>query len=107
MTMIIAVISQKGGTGKTTTILNLAVSAMQDGKRVVIADLDPQASATTWYRLRSGGVEQEPIDALVFGGRNEVPQSGRVRRMHQQRFVLADKPLLVQICYSQRSATYY
>ncbi len=52
MTTVIAVISQKGGTGKTTTILNLAVSAMHDGKRVVIADLDPQASATAWYRLR-------------------------------------------------------
>jgi chromosome partitioning protein len=53
MSTIVAVISQKGGTGKTTAVLNLAVSAMQDGKRVVIADLDPQASATTWYRLRS------------------------------------------------------
>lgn len=53
MATILAVISQKGDTGKTTTLLNLAVAAAHDGKRVVIADLDPQASATTWYRLRA------------------------------------------------------
>jgi chromosome partitioning protein len=51
-TTILSVISQKGGTGKTTAVINFAVAAMQANKRVVIADLDPQASATTWYRLR-------------------------------------------------------
>jgi chromosome partitioning protein len=53
VTTIIAVISQKGGTGKTTAAINLAVTAAQDGKRVVIADLDPQASATGWFNLRA------------------------------------------------------
>lgn len=53
MVTIIAVISQKGGTGKTTTAINLAVAAAEDGKRVVIADLDPQASATGWFNLRA------------------------------------------------------
>jgi chromosome partitioning protein len=48
----IAVISQKGGSGKTTFALNLAVAAAQDGKRVLIVDLDPQASVTKWYEAR-------------------------------------------------------
>lgn len=52
-TITLAVISQKGGTGKTTAVINFAVAATRAGKRVVIADLDPQASATTWYRLRA------------------------------------------------------
>jgi len=52
MPTVIAVISQKGGSGKTTAALNLAVAAHQDGKAVVIVDLDPQASATYWYRAR-------------------------------------------------------
>jgi chromosome partitioning protein len=48
----IAVISQKGGTGKTTTILNLAAAAYMEGKSVLIVDLDQQASATQWHAAR-------------------------------------------------------
>jgi chromosome partitioning protein len=51
-TRVIAVISQKGGGGKTTTVVNLAVAARQDGEKTVVADLDPQASATAWSRVR-------------------------------------------------------
>lgn len=44
----IAVISQKGGAGKTTIAVHLAVCAEQHGHRVVLFDLDPQASAAKW-----------------------------------------------------------
>lgn len=44
----LALISQKGGTGKTTLALNLAVAAELSGTSTVIIDLDPQASAKTW-----------------------------------------------------------
>ncbi|TAN40133.1 MAG: ParA family protein [Nitrospirae bacterium] len=53
MTKIIAVISQKGGSGKTTALLNLAVAAHRDGRAVLVVDLDPQASATLWHRARA------------------------------------------------------
>jgi chromosome partitioning protein len=49
---IIAVESQKGGSGKTTTTLNLAVAAGLAGKTVVVIDLDPQASAAGWKDSR-------------------------------------------------------
>ncbi len=50
---IITVHSQKGGSGKTTLSLNLAIAAARAKSQVVIIDLDPQQSAFRWSRLRS------------------------------------------------------
>ena len=49
----LALISQKGGSGKTTISLNLAIAATLKGKSAVVIDLDPQQSAARWARLRS------------------------------------------------------
>jgi chromosome partitioning protein len=49
---VLSLVSQKGGVGKTTLATALAVAATQDGKRVVMMDLDPQASATFWMDTR-------------------------------------------------------
>ena len=54
----ISIVSQKGGTGKTTVALSLAVEAVGHGLSVVVADLDPQASACEWADLRT---ESEPV----------------------------------------------
>ena len=47
-------LSQKGGSGKTTLSINLAIAGTLKGKSVVVIDLDPQQSAARWARLRSG-----------------------------------------------------
>lgn len=49
---MIALVSQKGGVGKTTLATALAVAAHRDGRRPVLVDLDPQASTTFWMDTR-------------------------------------------------------
>jgi chromosome partitioning protein len=49
----IAILSQKGGSGKTTLAIHLAVAAAEAGLAAMIADLDPQASASMWHKARA------------------------------------------------------
>lgn len=53
----IALMNQKGGSGKTTTAVNLAAALAEHGKRVLVLDLDPQASASAWFGVMDGGRE--------------------------------------------------
>jgi len=63
-TKVLAVLSQKGGSGKTTLTLHLAVIAQAAGLRTVLVDCDPQRSAAGWWRARTPDtpelVETEP-----------------------------------------------
>ena len=58
----IAIISQKGGTGKTTLAIHLAVSASRAGLVSLVVDTDPQATASTWHSWRGDNSEPDVID---------------------------------------------
>lgn len=51
----IAIVNQKGGTGKTTTTVSLGAALAERGRRVLLIDLDPQHSTTTWLAVEDVG----------------------------------------------------
>lgn len=83
----IALIAQKGGTGKTTLALSLAVAAQQAGRLAVIIDLDPQATACNW-----GDRRKQDAPVIVDAQPARLPQALEKAAQSGVDLVLIDTP---------------
>jgi chromosome partitioning protein len=61
MSKIYAIVNQKGGVGKTTSVVNLGAFLAENGRRVLIVDVDPQANATSGL-----GIDKYNLDLSVY-----------------------------------------
>lgn len=85
---VIGVLNTKGGVGKTTLTICLAVRAMQDESKVAVCDLDPQSSYSDWYRRRGS-----PDNPALFTGEDRASDAVEaLRRTTDRDVVFLDGP---------------
>src|SRR3954471_24553617 len=84
----VAMIGQKGGTGKTTCCIELAVTAARAGEAVAIIDLDPQTNATNWKDRRV----HEANPAVVSAQPGRLKQTLDAARENGADLALIDTP---------------
>ncbi|MEL7484216.1 MAG: AAA family ATPase [Planctomycetota bacterium] len=90
MSIVVAVCNRKGGVGKTTVAVGLAVELMRRGKRVLLGDADPQASAKEWSALALSRDIETP---MVVGLGEHFHRPGQLDQLAEgYDYVILDTP---------------
>lgn len=99
MSKSIAVFNQKGGVGKTTTVVNLSACLASKGKRVLMLDIDPQGNTTSGVGIDKTALQKTIYDVLI---NNDDPRECIIATSRENLFII---PSSVQLAGAEIELT--